>query len=265
MATAVRARTEPRGTERKDRWWLEPLSIVLALGLFGVYTFIVSTVNRAYFADPYLSPMYSPCLSSTCPPGERLFPFTIDLWSLSPAYLIVGLPLAFRLTCYYYRRSVYRAFFSSPAACAVPDLRRRYAGETRFPFIVQNLHRYALYAAIVIVAILWIDAIKAFSFPAGADHHVRRFGIGLGTVVLVGNALLLSFYTLGCHALRHLVGGSLDSFHGASLRFRLWASVTRLNLHHARWAWISMCSVGLADGYVRLVASGIINDPRILF
>ncbi|MBM4420110.1 MAG: succinate dehydrogenase [Chloroflexi bacterium] len=274
MATVARSaeRAEPRGTERQDLWWLEPLSIVAALGIFGVYTFLVSTANSAYFADPYLSPMYSPCLSSTCPPSERLFPFTIDFMSLSPAYFIVGLPLAFRITCYYYRRSVYRAFFSSPAACAVPDLRRRYTGETRFPFVLQNVHRYVLYTALVIIAVLWIDAIKAFSFPvtsavsgSAGDHAARHFGIGLGTVIMVGNTLLLSFYTLGCHALRHIVGGSVDSFHRASIRFRLWSAVTQLNLHHPRWAWLSMFSVGLTDAYIRMVAAGWIADPRILF
>jgi hypothetical protein len=30
------------------------------------------------------------------------------------------------------------------------------------------------------------------------------------------------------------------------------------------WAWVSMISVGLTDLYIRLVASGALNDIRIL-
>ena len=36
------------------------------------------------------------------------------------------------------------------------------------------------------------------------------FGIGVGTLVLAVNVMLLGGYTLGCHSLRHLVGGYLD-------------------------------------------------------
>jgi hypothetical protein len=38
-----------------------------------------------------------------------------------------------------------------------------------------------------------------------------------------------------------------------------------LNERHALFAWISLFGVALADLYVRLVASGIISDPRIIF
>lgn len=261
MAATVRVRTEPRGTERQDRWWVEPLLIVLILGGFVVYATIVSLADANYWADPYLSPFYSPCLTDKCP--EHVLGIVLGWWTLSPAILIVGSPLAFRLTCYYYRRSYYRAFFSSPPGCAVPDLRKRYAGESRFPFVLQNVHRYALYLAIVVLVVLWWDSIKAFDFPA--KDGTRHLGIGLGSVVMLANVLLLSAYTFGCHAARYLVGGHLDSFHGASLRFRLWSWVTRLNLHHSRWAWVSLFGVGLTDLYIRLVASGALADPRILF
>ena len=36
------------------------------------------------------------------------------------------------------------------------------------------------------------------------------FGIGVGTLVLAANVVLLGGYTLGCHSLRHLVGGGVD-------------------------------------------------------
>ncbi len=251
MAATTDVRFRPH--ERQDPWWVEPLVIVAVLGGFGVYAFIVSVLNASYYADPYLSPFYSPCLTTGC--VHPTLPLIGDWYNLSPAFLIVGSPLLFRATCYYYRRSYYRAFFWSPPACAVPDARAKYSGETRFPFVLQNLHRYALYLAFPILAILWWDAILAFSFHG-------RFGIGLGSLVMLGNVVLLSGYTFGCHAARYLVGGYLDSFHNASLRFRLWSFANGLNVHHARWAWVSLFSVMLTDLYIRLVAMGVLADPR---
>lgn len=254
MATIADVRKRPH--ERKDLWWLEPLWIVTALGAFIVYSLFVSLANANYFADPYLSPFYSPCLASSC--VHPTLPLFGDWYNLSPAFLILGSPLLFRTTCYYYRRSYYRAFFWAPPACSVPDARAKYSGETKFPFILQNLHRYALYITIPVVAFLWWDALLAFNFDG-------RFGIGLGTVIMVVNVVLLSGYTFGCHAARYLVGGYLDSFHGKSLRFRLWELATKLNERHSRWAWVSMFGVGLTDLYIRLVAMGVITDPRIVF
>ena len=254
VAATVDVRHRPH--ERRDLWWLEPLVIVLVLGGFVVYSFIVSIQNGSYFADPYLSPFYSPCLSTNC--IHPTLPIVGDWWNLSPAILIVGSPLAFRVTCYYYRRSYYRAFFWSPPACAVPDARARYTGETRFPFVIQNIHRWALYLAVVVLAFLWWDVVLAFDFGG-------HLGIGLGTAVMLANVLLLSGYTFGCHAARYLVGGYLDSFHHASLRFRLWSWVTLLNLHHSRWAWASLFGVAFTDLYIRLLAMGVITDLRIVF
>ena len=226
---------------------------MLVLGLFGIYAFIVSLQNANYYIDPYLSPFYSPCLTTGC--VHPTFPIIGSWYTLSPAFLIVGSPLAFRVTCYYYRRSYYRAFFWSPPACTVPDARAKYSGETRFPFIIQNFHRYALYIAIPVLLILWWDAIEAFNFHG-------HFGVGLGTAIMVTNVVLLTGYTFSCHSARYLVGGYLDSFHKASLRFRLWSLSNRLNARHNRWAWASLVVVGLTDLYIRLVAMGVIVDPR---
>ncbi len=239
--------------------------MVLVLGGFAVYSFVVSVQNASYFFDPYLSPFYSPCLATSC--VHPTLPLLGDWYTLSPAFLIVGSPLAFRVTCYYYRRSYYRAFFWSPPACSVPDARAKYAGETRFPFVLQNIHRYALYLAIPVLAVLWWDTIQAFTFELAEPEGVivvaeRHFGIGVGSLVMLANVLLLSGYTFGCHAARYLVGGYLDSFHNASLRFRLWSFTNRLNLHHSRWAWVSLFSVALTDLYVRLAAMGVITDLR---
>ncbi|HSE94283.1 MAG TPA: succinate dehydrogenase, partial [Methylomirabilota bacterium] len=177
-------------------------------------------------------------------------------WTLSPAFLILWIPGGFRATCYYYRKAYYRSFFGMPPGCAVRDVPRRYSGETRLPLVLQNIHRYFFWLSIPILAFLWWDAILAFRFPSG-------FGIGVGTLVLLANATLLSLYSLSCHSCRHLCGGYLNLFSRHPGRHRLWRLVTRLNERHMLYAWISLIGVGLADLYVRLLSMGVIRDLRL--
>jgi hypothetical protein len=242
--------------KRHDAWWVEPLIVVVVLTGFSIYATWAALQNANYYAPPYLSPFYSPCLVTSC--AHVTLPLIGSWWNLSPAFLILWIPLGFRATCYYYRKAYYRSFFWSPPACAIADAPKRYSGETRFPFVLQNLHRYFFWLSIVILVFLWWDALLAFQFPTG-------FGIGLGTVILVANAALLSLYSFSCHSCRYLCGGYLDTFKNAPLRFRLWRQVTRLNERHGLFAWISLFGVALTDFYVRLVATGVIQDPRIVF
>ena len=253
----------PRGfgrTSRRDAWWLSPLFVALGLSAFGVYALVVALLGSDYlYTDGgahYLSPFYSPDLESLL--GVAL-PF-------SPAFLVLWVPLGLRLTCYYYRKAYYRAFFLAPPACAVSGpSRRRYRGEASFPYVLQNLHRYFFYLATVVLGFLWYDALRAFLFRT-ADGSLE-LGIGLGSLVLLTNVVLLSLFTFGCNSFRHLVGGRLDCFtcsRVARTRHRLWWGVSRLNVRHSGWAWLSLLSVGVADLYVRLAASGVFHDPRIL-
>lgn len=251
----VAQRADAIRTERVDRWWIQPLIVVLVLGSFGIYALWAALQNGNYYAPPYLSPFYSPCLAANCAHPE--LPLLGSWWNLSPAFLVLWAPLGFRVTCYYYRRAYYRSFFWAPPACAVRDAPKSYSGETRLPFVLQNIHRYFFWLSIVVLVFLWWDAIQAFRFPTGV-------GVGLGTLVLLANVVLLSLYTLSCHSCRYLVGGYLDAFHGAPLRFRLWQLANRLNERHAQLAWVSLFGVGLTDLYVRLVASGVIADPRFV-
>jgi hypothetical protein len=136
----------------------------------------------------------------------------------------------------------------------------RYSGETRFPFILQNLHRYFLYVALIFLVILWYDAIRGFWF---AGHP----GVGVGSLVLLANIVLLSIYTFSCHSLLHIVGGKLDCLSCAAFggpRYTAWRGASFLNEHHMLFAWLSLFSVALADLYIRLVASGSIHDLRLL-
>src|SRR5437660_571956 len=66
---------------------------------------------------------------------------------------------------------------------------------------------------------------------------------------------------------QHLLGGKLDCFSCAKaggMRHSSWRGASLLNEHHMLFAWSSLFSVGFADFYVRLVASGAIRDLRIL-
>ena len=176
---------------------------------------------------------------------------------------ILWMPGGFRLTCYYYRKAYYRAFFLDPPACAVGEPRNQYAGETRL-LLFQNIHRYFLYIALVFILILGYDAIHSFIWPT-ADGG-RTFGVSVASLVLTPGTILLALYTFSCHSLRHLVGGNVDCFScvaGGQARYKMWRGTTRLNEHHMFWAWTSLFGVTLADLYVWMVASGRITDVRI--
>src|SRR5215470_13627532 len=237
-------------TQRRDAWVAEILPVIILLGGFGVYATLRAFEGKYYEAYPYLSPFYSPLID----PYHRW-------WPLSPALLILAAPLGFRATCYYYRKAYYRAFFLTPPACAVTGRGAgKYTGERKFPFILQNIHRYFLYLALLFIVILWYDAILAFSFDG-------RFGVGLGSLIMLANVVLRTGYTFSCHSLRHLVGGKLDCFScevAGKTRYELWRGVSVLNDRHMLFAWLSLISVGLTDFYIRLVAMGTIRDLRIL-
>lgn len=250
-SSSVGGLTRFGSTQRRDAWWIENLPFIIVLGAFTIYTTWRAVFEgNFYWTDPYLSPFFSPLIDAQ----HRWWPF-------SPAILVLWGPLGFRTTCYYYRKAYYRGFFLDPPACSVAEgSHRKYRGETAFPFILQNVHRYFFYVAVIFVGFLWYDTIRAFFFPNG-------FGIGVGTLVMLVNIILLTIYTFSCHSLRHLIGGKLDCFSCATLgtpRESAWHGITKLNEHHMFWAWVSMISVGLTDLYIRLVASGALKDIRIL-
>ena len=248
-------------TLRQDRWWVGPAVTVGVFTLFVAYSTWAAFQNGDYYVGAsqgrnLLSPFYSPCIANQCVAGSHPG-LVFHWWNLSPALLILIFPLGFRVTCYYYRRAYYRSFWLSPPACAVADGHPGYTGETRFPLILQNIHRYFLYFAFVIAAILAVDAVEAFRFPGSG------IGVSVGTLVLLVNAALILLYTLSCHSCRHICGGQVDEFSKHPIRYRLWKLVTPLNARHMFYAWTSLFSVAIADGYVRLVAAGIMHDPRL--
>jgi hypothetical protein len=251
----------PMARFRRDQpWWLLPLAVVGVLGGFTLYVlwtaFVESapgSVNHVSESGPYLSPFFSPTIWKNGP--------------VSPALFVLWSPLIFRGSCYYYRKAYYRSFFWDPPACALGELRHReYHGESRFPMILNNLHRFTLYAAVIILGWLWYDVFQAFFSTDPATHG--HLWLGLGTGIMLVNVILLTGYTFSCHSLRHLAGGGLDCYSTARLgmaRNRAWRLLTRLNVRHPMWAWLSLFSVVIADIYIRLLQHGVLVDPHIIF
>lgn len=239
-----------------------PLFTVLGLAAFVIYGVIRSYVRTAYWVPDYhyLTPFYSPCLSTSCVEGSSHFG---TLFGELPAILPLGfvvLPflLGFRLTCYYYRKAYYRSVWFSPPACAVAEPHAKYTGETRMPLIIQNAHRYFFYVALVVSVINTYDAIAAFHGKTGG------FGFGLGNIVLLGNVILLWAYTLSCHSCRHIAGGRLKNFSAHPVRYWFWTQVSTLNTRHMALAWTTLGTLVLTDFYVMLVASNTISDLRFI-
>ncbi len=244
-------------TSRKDLWWVAPLLTFLGLSAFIVYSTWAAFQGKNYTSGPYLSPFYSPELfgDSTHAWFGRRPPFWPSWMPFSPALLILGGPGAFRFTCYYYRGAYYKAFWADPLSCTVGEPRKSYLGENSLPLILQNLHRYFLYLALVFLSLLAWDVLKSFRFvdPTTGKHF---FGIGVGTLVLAVNVYLLGSYTFGCHSLRHLVGGRRDEISKSPSCQKMYSCVTCLNKRHMLYAWCSLFSVGFSDLYVRMCASG---------
>ena len=140
--------------------------------------------------------------------------------------------------------------------------RKSYRGEQSFPLILQNIHRYFLYAALLFLLFLVHDVWKALWFVNPSTGAVA-FGVGVGTLVMALNVVLLSGYTFGCHTLRHLVGGRVDRLSEHPLRAKSFACVSCLNRRHMRWAWPSLVSVAFTDLYIRLCSMGIWTDLRL--
>jgi hypothetical protein len=263
---AIGARGGPdQPTLRTDGWWIEPVVTVTILTAFVVYATWAAFVNKDYYVGALahrnlVSPFYSPCLVGSCVPGSHPFGVWISGWTISPALLILIFPLGFRLTCYYYRKAYYRAFWWSPPACAVADAHGSYSGETRIPLILQNVHRYFFWILLIFNAILTYDAVEAWQQPG------YGWGFSLGAGILTVNAVFLWLYSISCHACRHFCGGQVKSFAKHPIRHKLWKIVTPLNAQHMRIAWVSLFGVALCDLYVRLVASGVIShDPGFHF
>ncbi len=245
-------------TLRTDSWWAYPTFVGVFLIVAIGYSTWAGFQTSGYFAEPYISPIFSPCLAANC--EHATFRLLGSWWMLSPALIVIGLPIGFRMTCYYYRKAYYRALFFSPPACAVnepvPNSPFK-KGESKFPFTIMNLHRYFFYLMILNMVFLTYDTVKAFHFEDG-------WGIGVGSLVFLVMIVTMSLYMLSCHSCRHVVGGNLKSFSKAPARYKTWKIVTKLNKNHGPYALASLMWIPVTDIYVRLLANGSISDFRFL-
>ena len=231
-----------------------------ALTAFGAYSLFAAVEGSNYLYTKggarYLSPFYSPDLKSM---------FGLSL-PFSYAFLVLWAPLGLRLTCYYYRKAYYRSFFLSPPACAVSGARAAAtAARPRFPFVLQNAHRYFLYFATIVLGFLWYDAVRSVLLH-GPRRVAAPSGVGLGSLVLLANVVALSLFTFGCNSLPPPGRRQPRLLHLLALdprtRHRLWpaspssTSGTALGLDEP-------VTVGLADLYIRLASAGVFHDPRI--
>ena len=241
------------------------MAVFLGFSAFIAYSTWAAFQGDHYHFGPYLSPFYSPELLGDSP--HSWFGPKPEWWfswlPWSPAFLILWAPGGFRFTCYYYRGAYYKAFWADPPSCGVGEPRKSYRGENSFPLIMQNIHRYFLFFALLFVVILAFDVWKALWFVDPGTGEVS-FGVGLGTLVLATNVILLGSYTLGCHSLRHLVGGALNVLINRPIRKTAYTCVCSLNRRHMLFAWLSLFWVGFSDVYVRLCSMGVWVDWRIL-
>ena len=251
-------------TSRPDAWWIQPIAVFLGLSAFVIYSTWAAFQAEHYRFGPYLSPFYSPELFGD--PQHAWFGAKPGWWPgflpWSPACLILWAPAGFRLTCYYYRGAYYKAFWADPPSCAVGEPRKGYRGENSFPLILQNVHRYFMYLAVIFIGLLAHDAWLALWFTDPASG-TTSFGVGVGTIVLTVNVILLGGYTFGCHSLRHVVGGYRNRLSETPVRRKTYDCVSCLNRRHMLWAWMSLFWVGFSDVYVRLCSMGIWTDLRL--
>ena len=256
-------------TSRRDVWWRTPLLVFLGLSAFIVYaTWAAFQGNYYRYEDggaDYLSPFYSPEVFGD--PETSWFGGKPGWWPgflpWSAAFFILWAPGLFRLTCYYYRGAYYKAFWADPPSCAVGEPRKKYRGEASFPLVMQNVHRYFLYLALIFLVFLAHDVWLAFWFTDPATGR-QEFGIGVGTLVLLLNTVLLSGYTFCCHSLRHLIGGRIDQLSRRPAQLTAYRCVGCFNRRHMLWAWLSLFADAFADIYVRLCARGVWTDLRLL-
>jgi hypothetical protein len=242
---------------RRLPWWVEPVAIVGALTAFGLYSLTIVVLFPGTYQE-YVSPFYSP---------EVGRPAWLP-WFITAPVLILWIPLGFRATCYYYRKAYYRAFLWDPPACQAQAQRfdrpwtkddEGYRGE-RALFVLNNVHRYFLYATIMVVAFLWYEAFLTVFTPDG-------FQISVASLLWFLNIVLVSLYTFSCHSFRHLVGGNKDCYtcvRGGNARRKLYNGVSRINLKHPQWAWYSLVSLLLTDIYLRLMQAGVISEYTII-
>ena len=215
-------------------WRLWSFVAVLAVGGWAVLNFPVGEIFG------YVDPFYSPTI------------------------LIIPIPTLFRLSCYAYRKDYYRHLFRHPLGCSNQErgerAERAYTGERNAVFQLWNLHRFFLYAGLVILPFFYYDVFHSLTYTGS-------FALRLGSLILLANTLIVTTWTLSCHALRHLIGGNLDCYscvYGGKARKSLFDLQSWWNSHHEAIAWVSLLTFFFTDLYLRALQAGVPLDIRFI-
>jgi hypothetical protein len=215
----------------EPNWRLWSFILLLVVGIFLMINYPVAV--KYGLTDPFYSPTVA------------VLPF-------------VGL---FRLTCYAYRKDYHRHVFNHPRTCEIgfrAEFKgREYTGETRF-FRLENLHRYFVYFAVAILPFFYYDIFVSLTYQGGVT-------LTLGGILLIVNTAFVTLYTFSCHAIRHLIGGSVDCFSCKhNVRKKLFFGQTKLNIHHETYAWLSLTMFFLVDLFIRATVAGVIPNIVLL-
>ncbi|MCL5437654.1 MAG: hypothetical protein M1148_00445 [Candidatus Thermoplasmatota archaeon] len=178
----------------------------------------------------------------------------------SPTVLVIPVVALFRITCYAYRKDYYRHVFKHPLACKA-DIRgekenRPYSGERSF-FALNNFHRYFLYVGVALLPFFYYD------FYISLVYYSGYFTLRLGSIILLANALLLTLWTVSCHAFRHLTGGHIECYSckvAPNFRKKFYLGQSFLNAFHEDFAFISLAFVIAVDIYIRALIVGLPID-----
>ena len=164
-------------TARKDAWWVMPLRDVRRVHVLRRLHDVGAAPGRELLLRQLpVAVLLAGAVRQLAArrgsapgagPGSRFIKY-------SPAMLILIFPLAFRMTCYYYRGAYYKAFWADPPSCAVGEPRNDYRGEAKLPLIIQNMHRYALYFALIFIVLLLDRRVKGFMVQRTRTRARRR-------------------------------------------------------------------------------------------
>ena len=244
-------------TLRRDPWWIETLPTFLLLGGFMIYAtgrpFRTPTTSSTPTSRRSTRPASRPTAStSTCTssaPGgrcRRRCSSCRSRWASAPPATTTARPTTAPSSG---RRPPAR----SPTR---PSATR---GETRFPFILQNLHRYFFWRAVALPVLPVVGRGQGLRLPG-------RLRLGRRHAGAARERRPAHAYSLSCHSCRHLCGGHLDVvLRRRRSRIACGSCVTRLNARHVQIAWISLFGVA-ADRPLRAPAGqrAIFDDPRFL-
>lgn len=249
-ATAIPSLQETGNSKmpRSGPWWSNPVVLATSLIIWFLYAVVRVFTGHWYFVAQYhyLTPFYSPCVSGECVPGSSTFGQWIPAIPPIIPYAFVSLPfvLGFRLSCYYCCGAYYKEFRRAFKCEAAQNPHASNSGETKLLRILHKLHRFFFCMAVLILVLNTWDMVQAFRGPDG------DFGVGLGSIIMLTNVVLLWAYTLSGYSCHYVAGGRFMKF-------------SRLNAKHQQLAWATLGTLTVTDLYIMLVASGAFSDFRI--